>query len=252
MRPSNGSWPGTTRWKQFSSSNPPLEQQLTRLGEHTMSDVRLHEAARAIAGAEALVLAAAAGMGVDSGMPDFRGDQGFWNAYPAYAKLGLRFVELANPRWFRTDPALAWGFYGHRLNLYRANSPHEGFAILLRWAGRLPHGGFVYTSNVDGHFRKAGFDPQRVVEIHGTVHWMQCLNECGAGLFESSRVVPGVIDINPDTFRAREPLPTCPACGQLARPNILMFSDGGWDLGMAHEQELRLREWVRSLRGARV
>jgi NAD-dependent SIR2 family protein deacetylase len=56
---------------------------------------------RAVLGAaQALVVAAGAGMGVDSGPPDFRGDSGFWRAYPAYAKLGLSFVDAANPGHF--------------------------------------------------------------------------------------------------------------------------------------------------------
>src|SRR5262245_28856516 len=114
-----------------------------------MDEAMVIRAAEVIRDAAALVVAAGAGMGVDSGLPDFRGDHGFWQAYPPYQHLGLRFVDLANPRWFRTDPTLAWGFYGHRLNLYRATRPHEGFGVLRRWANRLPHGGFVFTSNVD-------------------------------------------------------------------------------------------------------
>src|SRR5437764_15011346 len=97
----------------------------------------LEKAADAVRSAEALIIGAGAGMVVDSGLPDFRGNEGFWKAYPPYAHLGLSFAEMANPRWFRTDPAMAWGFYGHRMNLYRATSPHEGFAILKRWADRL-------------------------------------------------------------------------------------------------------------------
>src|SRR4051812_26989878 len=97
-------------------------------------------AAEVIAQADALLIAAGAGMGVDSGLPDFRGTDGFWNAYPPYAKLGLDFDSIANPRWFRDDPALAWGFYGHRLHLYRSTAPHEGFEILRRWSDRRPHG----------------------------------------------------------------------------------------------------------------
>ena len=77
----------------------------------------LKRAADAIAGAGSLFVTAGAGMGVDSGLPDFRGPEGFWRAYPVFAKLGIRFEEAANPRWFREDPALAWGFYGHRLEL---------------------------------------------------------------------------------------------------------------------------------------
>src|SRR5438067_7349691 len=110
-----------------------------------MDEVLIPQAAQAVAAADALLIAAGAGMGVDSGLPDFRGDQGFWNSYPPYQKLGLDFISLANPRWFRDDPTLAWGFYGHRLNLYRNTSPHDGFHILRRWVERMKHGAFVFT-----------------------------------------------------------------------------------------------------------
>lgn len=55
-------------------------------------------------------------MGVDSGLPDFSGDEGFWNAYLALAKTNVKFYEIANPSNFERDPKLAWGFHGHRLN----------------------------------------------------------------------------------------------------------------------------------------
>ena len=106
-------------------------------------------------------------MGVDSGLPDFRGGSGFWKAYPPYAELRLDFVSLANPRWFASDPELAWGFYGHRLMLYRETEPHEGFGILRRWMSRMRGRGFVYTSNVDGHFQKAGFSRIRFTKFTG-------------------------------------------------------------------------------------
>src|SRR5437899_3318499 len=141
-------------------------------------DEVLNRAAEALASADALLIAAGAGMGVDSGLPDFRGDRGFWRAYPPYEKLGLNFVALANPRWFTTDPALAWGFYGHRMNLYRSTSPHHGFQILLKWARRMRHGAFVFTSNVDGHFQRSGFAADRVVESHGSSEWLQCTRHC--------------------------------------------------------------------------
>jgi NAD-dependent SIR2 family protein deacetylase len=218
-----------------------------------MSDQEaLHLAARAVTDADALIIGAGAGMGVDSGLPDFRGNEGFWKAYPPYAHLGLSFVQMANPAWFDSDPAMAWGFYGHRMNLYRATSPHEGFAILRRWVTRLAHNAAVYTSNVDGAFQKAGFDPDCVTEVHGSCHWMQCLSRCGTGLFSSDSVCPNDVNVDPATARAAEPLPKCPKCGGLARPNILMFGDDGWDERRSFEQEQRLGRWLRSLSGARV
>jgi NAD-dependent SIR2 family protein deacetylase len=211
------------------------------------------EAARAIGAADALLIGAGAGMGVDSGLPDFRGDHGFWNAYPPYAKLGLNFIALANPRWFRDSPELAWGFYGHRMNLYRATMPHAGFQILRKWAERMPRGGFVYTSNVDGHFQRAGFDPERIVEVHGACEWMQCMRpSCSVGLIEVKRDQPSPVTVNEETMLAVPPLPVCPECGSLLRPNILMFGDAGWNESRSWQQEQRFNQWLQEIDGARL
>ncbi|MFW5967647.1 MAG: NAD-dependent deacetylase, partial [Persicimonas sp.] len=91
-----------------------------------MADKRLEEAADAIDSADAIFVGAGAGMGVDSGLPDFRGKEGFWRAYPPLRDLGINFADMANPAWFERDPELAWGFYGHRLQLYRDTRPHGG------------------------------------------------------------------------------------------------------------------------------
>jgi NAD-dependent SIR2 family protein deacetylase len=204
-------------------------------------DSAIPEAARAILAADALLTTAGAGMGVDSGLPDFRGPEGFWQAYPAYARLGLQFEELANPRWFHEDPELAWGFYGHRLNLYRSTVPHEGFSLLLRWSARAAFGSFVFTSNVDGQFQRAGFGPDNILECHGAIGFLQCTRDCGAGVFPAP---DGWVHVDIATCRAQPPLPSCPQCGALARPNILMFGDWSWDSSRTEAQERRLRQWM--------
>lgn len=204
----------------------------------------LRRAAAAIRSAEGLIIAAGAGMGVDSGLPDFRGNEGFWRAYPRWAKLGLSFADLANPEWFLRDPALAWGFYGHRLGLYRQVEPHAGFGLLHRWAGAMPHGCFVFTSNVDGHFQKAGFSDARVVECHGSLEHFQCVQPCCAATWPA----PGLIEVDKATLRASGELPRCVRCGGLARPNVLMFEDATWSPGRTSAQQLRFDTWLRSLR----
>jgi NAD-dependent SIR2 family protein deacetylase len=204
-------------------------------------------AAAAVASADALLICAGAGMGVDSGLPDFRGPDGFWRAYPAARRLGLRFEELADPRWFAEDPALAWGFYGHRLNLYRATVPHTGFEVLRRWASSLPFGAFVFTSNVDGQFQRAGFLEEQVAECHGSIHHMQCHAGCGVEAWSADGVR---VDVDEAELRASPPLPTCPRCGGLARPNILMFGDLAWDASRTAAQERRLEGWLADLRDA--
>lgn len=205
------------------------------------NDEALQRAARAVRDAEALVICAGAGMGVDSGLPDFRGNDGFWNAYPPYRHLNVSFAEMANPTWFDRDPAFAWGFYGHRRNLYRSTNPHGGFAILLNWARQRQDNYFVFTSNVDNQFQKAGFDPERIVECHGAIEWNQCTRYCDDGIFPAG---PEQVSIDMATMRALEPLPSCPRCGALARPNILMFGDFEWISAREREQDSRLTRWL--------
>jgi NAD-dependent SIR2 family protein deacetylase len=207
-----------------------------------MTDVHARAAA-ALRSASALVVTAGAGMGVDSGLPDFRGDHGFWKAYPPYERLGISFVDAANPVHFERDPAFGWGFYGHRAHLYRETTPHEGFAILLRWIGRFRLPSFVVTSNVDGQFQKAGFRPEQVLEVHGSIHHLQCTEPCSGSIWRNDEDVP----VDEATMRAKR-IPRC-RCSAVARPNILMFGDGAWLSSRTDGQEGRFDEWCRERAG---
>lgn len=206
-------------------------------------------AAELIAQADGLLITAGAGMGIDSGMPDFRGENGFWRAYPALRQYGMRFHQIANPQAFHAAPKLAWGFYGHRLALYRATAPHAGFAILRDIAASVPNGAFVYTSNVDGHFQQTGHGQERVVECHGSIHHLQCLADCGQPVWPADDFLPVVDTAN---CLLVSDLPLCPACGAMARPNIMMFGDDGFDGARAEQQTGRLETWLVRLRQAVV
>lgn len=205
-----------------------------------MARPELARAAQLLDQAGALLVCAGAGMGVDSGLPDFRGTQGFWKAYPALAQAGIAFQEIANPAGFRSDPLLAWGFYGHRLALYRATLPHPGFAVLRSLAERVAGGAFVFTSNVDGQFQRAGFTQEQVVECHGSIHHLQCTLPCSNATWPADGFEP---EVDVQACRLRSPAPRCPHCGALARPNILMFNDSAWIAERAEAQFERLRAW---------
>ena len=207
----------------------------------TTRESDLQQAAKIIAGADALVIAAGAGMGVDSGLPDFRGNDGFWNAYLALAQAQLEFTEVASPRTFERDPALAWGFYGHRLKLYRDIQPHEGFAILKAWTEAKPLPGWVFTSNVDGQFQKAGFDSNAIHECHGSLHHLQCCQNCSQDIWSANDFDPHVDEA---ACQLRNEPPLCPKCGQLARPNVLMFGDWGWIAKRSNAQRSREVAWL--------
>lgn len=205
-------------------------------------------AALLIKEAEAFVITGGAGMGVDSGLPDFRGDSGFWNAYPVYARLGLSFADCATPQHFMRDPHFAWGFYGHRTNLYRRTTPHEGFQILKSWIDRNNADYFIVTSNVDGQFQKAGYSEDRISEVHGSIHWLQCQFRCNHDLWQNNEVF--VID--EATMRAVDPLPICPKCGRVCRPNIFMFGDWSWLQERARLQSRSFDQFLRNNKDRRT
>jgi len=209
-----------------------------------MIEEQILQAKEFIQEADAVLITAGAGMGVDSGLPDFRGNEGFWNAYPVIKDLGISFQGMANPKWFATNPPLAWAFYGHRLNLYRETIPHDGFKMLLDLVQKKNNDYFVFTSNVDGQFQKAGFSQDKIVEVHGSIQHFQCSQNCKKEIWEADKVS---IEINMDKFEALD-IPQCKNCGDIARPNILMFGDWGWNGDRTTKQEHKFNTWMKSIR----
>lgn len=207
----------------------------------TDTTAELRTAGTWLQAADGLLITAGAGMGIDSGLPDFRGPGGFWSAYPALGRARIAFESIANPAAFERDPRLAWGFYGHRLNLYRQTEPHAGFRMLRDIAAAKAQGAWVFTSNVDGQFQKAGFPTERICEIHGSIHHLQCTADCRQALWPADDFRPLVDEEN---CRLLGDLPLCPHCGALARPNILMFGDWGWQEQRTSLQFQRLQQWL--------
>ena len=206
-----------------------------------LDEENIFEAQKLITEAEALVFTAGAGIGVDSGLPDFRGNEGFWKAYPPIAKLGISFIEMANPSWFQNNPKLAWAFYGHRFNLYQRTEPHTGFSMLLELAIRKNNNYFIFTSNVDGQFQKAGFSEDKIEECHGSIFHFQCAEPCCERIWNAPS---DNIEINEDKFEAIEPFPECPDCCGIARPNILMFGDWSWISRRSQTQTQCFMDWL--------
>ena len=93
------------------------------------------------------------------------------------------------------------------MNLYRSTQPHEGFSILKKWGESKKNGYFVFTSNVDGHFQKAGFPEDRVVECHGSLNYLQAINGHG-----NIWPVPDdmQLTVDEDTMRTPDALPMGP------------------------------------------
>jgi NAD-dependent SIR2 family protein deacetylase len=195
----------------------------------------LQHAAKLIDHADALIIAAGAGMSVDSGLPDFRGSHGLWTTLLPDGMHERDLHAWTQGHCFEANPVQAWRFYAEALRVCEKTVPHAGYDLLLDWATRKPHGAFVYTSNVDGHFEAAGFAAERIIECHGTIRHFQCVRPC------SSAVWPAVLS----GARSKDglTLPRCRRCGALARPNFLLFSDPSWIVARTNAQRLRIETW---------
>lgn len=171
----------------------------------------MHNISKLYQAAEGVVILAGAGMGVDSGLADFRGDTGLWTM----AKEN--FLKYSTARAFDDDPVIAWNFYIDRIRQYGEVAPHCGFTGLLDLLKSTHKPYFVVTSNVDGHFQKAGYNPALVHEMHGDLRHAQCKNVCSRKLYPMPR------------FECRlasaDDLPKCPNCNSILRPHVMMFSD---------------------------
>eukprot|EP01129_Flabellula_baltica_P012424 TRINITY_DN5610_c0_g1_i2.p1 TRINITY_DN5610_c0_g1~~TRINITY_DN5610_c0_g1_i2.p1 ORF type:complete len:272 (-),score=42.80 TRINITY_DN5610_c0_g1_i2:170-946(-) len=218
--------------KQYHIPQEPLNQAI-------------HRSADAILNADFIVFTSGAGLGVDSGLPDFRGPEGFWRAYPPMKHLGLEFSQMSNPKWFTRDPCFAWGFWSHRYHLYRDTEPHAGYDIMKRWGEELLDGRyFVCTSNVDGAWERKGFDTEKINEIHGSVRYMQCLDNCKDKIWSADDFV---IPSHDEDFRVVGDLPQCKHCDNVIRPNVLMFGDWGFNCLREATQSDNFDEVIESL-----
>lgn len=110
--------------------------------------------------------------------------------------------------------------------------PHEGFNMLLELGEKLKSKNyFVYTSNVDGQFQKAGFPEDKVVELHGSLMHCQC-RKCYTIIPAPFKQIP----IDYDKCIATE-IPQCKKCKSILRPNVLLFNDYEWIAERTKEQK---------------
>jgi len=123
-----------------------------------------------------------------------------------------------------------------------------GFQLLLDLVTSKNNNYFIFTSNVDGQFQKAGFDEEKIYEVHGSIHHLQCSKNCSYDIWSAKDTN---VPIDEEEFLAMN-IPQCPKCNQIARPNILMFGDWDWNTKQIDKQEARYNKWLKNNRTKRI
>jgi NAD-dependent SIR2 family protein deacetylase len=200
---------------------------------------QLYYSTELIEKSDSIVVFAGAGIGVDSGLEQYRGDNGIWIKKININGREVDFMELCSDFAFENEPKRAWAFFGSLIKRYKETAPHDGFYKLLKILEGKEY--FVVTSNVDEHFQKAGFDENRIWECHGSVFKMECIN-----VKEKEIWITPDFEIDFEKFEAIEPIPRCPNCGGVCRPNVFMFGDRFWVTAKSSHQEVKYKKWLKN------
>lgn len=178
------------------------------LGARSPDGASIDRAAALLAGAERIVVLTGAGISTDSGIPDFRGPDGVWTKHPEAEKYATISHYLA-------DPELRIRAWRHRLdNPALTAEPNAGHRALvdLERSGRLH---LLVTQNIDGLHQAAGSDPDRIVEMHGSIRSARCV---------SCRWSAPMAEVF-DRVRAGESDPPCPQCGGIVKSDTVFFGE---------------------------
>ena len=184
-----------------------------------------------------LVVLTGAGISAESGIPTFRGKEGYWTV----GSTEYHPQELATHAAFRRMPWAVWAWYLYRRGVCRAAAPNDAHRALARAEAALGDRFVLITQNVDGLHRRAGSSPERTYEIHGNIELARCADDCTTDRFPIATGVPDLDKGEELTAEARALL-TCPRCGAMARPHVLWFDE-------SYDEE-RFR-WDSSSRAAR-
>jgi NAD-dependent deacetylase len=168
-----------------------------------------------------VVFLTGAGISAESGIPTFRGPEGYW-------QVGSRHYhpqEMATNAAFRAMPDEVWAWYLYRRSVCRAAAPnpaHHALAALEKARGDRF---LLVTQNVDGLHLRAGNTLARTYQIHGNIDYMRCAAECVPHLFPVPEGVPVAFSKTDSLDDALRAALVCPECGGRARPHVLWFDE---------------------------
>ena len=167
-----------------------------------------------------LVVLSGAGISAESGIPTFRGPEGYWTV----GSREYRAEEMATFNMFQKQPDEVWQWYLYRLGVCRNAKPNAAHFAVVELEQMLNDRFFLITQNVDGLHLEAGSSTTRTYQIHGNINYMRCAVECTDETFNIPNVVTPKSKDQPLSNVERHAL-RCPHCGGRTRPHVLWFDE---------------------------
>lgn len=182
--------------------NPKLKSALTKARERNV------------------VFLTGAGISAESGIPTFRGKEGYWTV----GSVNYHPEELGTRRAFAEMPDEIWAWYLFRRTVCNGAQPNLGHLLLVKLEEALQRQFQLVTQNVDGLHLRAGNTRERTFEVHGDINFMRCWRECSTNLYEIPIEI-GSFTRGDKLTDHHKGLLVCPKCGGPARPHVLWFDE---------------------------
>lgn len=188
-----------------------------------------------------VVFLTGAGISAESGIPTFRGPEGYWKV----GSTNYHPQELATLEAFRRMPDEVWAWYLWRRSVCRAAQPNAAHEALVALERKLAGDFLLVTQNVDGLHLRAGNTPERTFQIHGNVDFRRCAAACTAELHPLT--LADAWDKERKLTAAEAKALACPRCGAITRPHVLWFDEYYDEEHFRFTSSLRAAETCRTL-----
>ena len=161
-----------------------------------------------------------AGISAQSGIPTFRGPEGYWRI----GSKNYQPQEIATFAMFQKMPQEVWKWYLYRRGVCRKAMPNDGHLALAKLEKLLGERFHLVTQNVDGLHLRAGNSLKRTFQIHGNIDRMRCSADCTTEVMPIPDTIPAIgRDESPPEWVWHDL--TCPRCGQRTRPHVLLWDE---------------------------
>ena len=161
-----------------------------------------------------------AGISAESGIPTFRGHEGFWTI----GSKNYMPSEMATGAMLHQKPEEVWKWYLFRFGICVDALPNPGHTAVVELERLLGDRFRLITQNVDGLHLRAGNTPERTYQIHGNLYSMRCRDECSLDVYPlplKQLMKPQLQGLSQEDWEILK----CPACGSMTRPHVLFFDE---------------------------
>ena len=191
-----------------------------------------------------ILILAGAGMGIDAGLPDYNEMHDMVDEAATIHQIDPYMIE--HPDFYKQNPRAAWGMKARVMNMFLTKSPHSGYYTLKEQT--KTKNVFIVTSNIDNHFRDAGFNESKLYEIHGRLTILQCIHrECN----KHHHLWP--LDHMPkeENMMLTSAIPKCRYCNSYSRPNVCFTDDNSFCKKLRDAQQARFKDWIKRVANKR-